>query len=919
MAQITSGVGLVSGINTGQIIDQLMAIESQPVTRLQTRITTANQQKQAYTDLQTQLQSLQSIGMALERPTTFLASTADSSNKDVLTATASAGAPQGTYQFQVAQLVSAQQSVSNGFTSATSQLQAGTFTIEMGGGNLNAQTNLSDLNGGAGVSRGLFRITDRSGKTDVIDTSAAVTLDDVVNKINTSLDISVKASIQGDHLVLGDTSNGSGSLSVQDLAGGSSAQNLGIAGSTNSATFTGTSINYLGSGTAVSALNDGRGVRTATGTGDFTVTVSDGTAITVNLGSVQTVGDVLNAINTAGHGKLKATIAPGAKGISLQDLSGGTGSFSVTALTGSNAAKDLGILKTGAGGVINGSPLIAGIDSVLVNSLKGGSGIALGQISITDRNNNTATVDLSGAGSVQDILDKINGAGGVQVTASLNASGNGVQIQDRTGGSGNLVISDLNGGSTAAALGIAGTFDTTKPVVDGGDLHLQFVSENTLLSNYNGGKGVTPGTFTVTNAAGRVATIDLTQGSFTKVGDVVAAINAKNMGVTASINANGNGILLTDTSGGAGHLKVQDGTGTTATDLNIAGTATANTIDGSFEKTIQVTSSDTLTTLQSKIQNLGFGVAAGIISDGSGQTPYRLSITALNSGRAGRVILDGGTTGIQVRNLVDAQDAAVFLGGAGSSQPMLITSSSNQLTGVIPGVTVSLHSASSSPVTLNITRDPSSVSDQLQKFTDTFNGIVDKLNTLTKYDTTTNQGGLLLGDQTAQTIQTEMYTVFSGFVSGAGQFRTVGDVGMTLTDGAKIQFDANKFAAAFAKNADAVKNLFTQATTGLGAVIDKSMTALVDPVSGAISQENNTLDAKTQQFQDQITQLNSILADKRARLQAQFANMETVLAGLQSQQAALGTLSSISLAAPKATSSSSTSSSSSSSGTSSAA
>jgi len=38
----------------------------------------------------------------------------------------------------------------------------------------------------------------------------------------------------------------------------------------------------------------------------------------------------------------------------------------------------------------------------------------------------------------------------------------------------------------------------------------------------------------------------------------------------------------------------------------------------------------------------------------------------------------------------------------------------------------------------------------------------------------------------------------------------------------------------------------------------------------------------------------SLLADKRTRLQNQFANMETVLAGLQSQQQALGSLSTIS-------------------------
>src|SRR5579884_3294066 len=272
MGTITSGIGLVSDLNSAQIIDQLMQIESQPKTLLQTRIDTNNAQKDAYNGLLTQLQQLQTVGQTLERPATFDATTAKSSDENTLTATTTAGAPVGSYQFQVAQLVSAQQSVSNGFTTPDAQLSAGTLTIEMGGGNLNNATNLSDLNGGAGVSRGQFRITDSSGKTDVIDTSAAVTLDDVVKKINTSLDISVKASISGDHLVLNDLSSGTGTLSVQDLAGGNSAQDLGIAGTASGSTLTGTSVNYLSTGTALSTLNDGRGVRTTNGTGDFTVT-----------------------------------------------------------------------------------------------------------------------------------------------------------------------------------------------------------------------------------------------------------------------------------------------------------------------------------------------------------------------------------------------------------------------------------------------------------------------------------------------------------------------------------------------------------------------------------------------------------------------------------------------------------------------
>ncbi|HEY8747536.1 MAG TPA: flagellar filament capping protein FliD [Tepidisphaeraceae bacterium] len=902
MGTITSSIGLVSGINTGQIIDELMSLESQPVKLIQTRIDSANVQMQAYNDLESQLSSLHSLGLSLERPSNFHNSTAVSTDPGVLTATTKVGATQGSYQFQVARLVSSQQSVSNGYTSADAPLQAGTISFDLGGGSLSAQTNLADLNGGAGVGRGQFRIIDANGKADVINTQSAITLDDVVTQINTSLNISVKASIQNNKLVITDSSGGAGTLNVQDLNGGSSAKDLGIAGAAVAGTLNGTRINYLATGTALTALNDGRGVRQRTsGSADFNVALADGSTIAVDLKKSRTVGDVIAAINTASPSKLKAAISASGTGITLTDQTTGGGTLSVTDVNGSHAGKDLGLQTGASGNTINGSQILAGLDSVLVSSLKGGSGISLGSVTINDRNGGSSTVNFAGATSVQDLLDKINKATGVSVNASLNSSSNGIQIQDTSGGSGNLVIADDSGGTTAASLGIAGTFDTTKTVVDGGNLHVQYISEGTQLTDYNGGKGITPGSFTISSALGASVTIDTTSGTFNSLGDVINAINANHMGVSASVNTNGNGLLLTDTSGGPGKMIVQDVSGTVAKDLGIAGTATGTTLDGSLEKTIAVLATDTLSTLVTKINAITPGVAASVINDGSSQSPYRLSLTSLNPGKAGRVTISGGTTGLQLRNLVDGQDAAVFIGGTGTSQPLMVTSHSNLLTGIIPGVTVTLQSASDKPVTLNINRDPTNVSTQLQSFTDTFNTLVDKLATYTQFDTTTNQGSVLLGDATAQQIQTKMYEVFRSSVKGAGGLQTLGDVGITITDGGKLTFDGSKFESAYAHNADSVSKLFSDSTAGLGKVIDNSINSLVDPISGSIARENTTLQNQKQQFQDQITQLDSLLVDKRNRLEQQFANMETVLSDLQSQQSALGAITSVSLPVAKST------------------
>src|ERR1700685_3454247 len=115
MGTITSSVGLISGINTGQIIDELMSIESQPIELLQNQLDTTSAQQQAFSTISTSLGTLQTTTQALEKPTTFNAATATSSNQNVLTAVAANGAAVGSYNLQVAQLVTTQQMVSNGF------------------------------------------------------------------------------------------------------------------------------------------------------------------------------------------------------------------------------------------------------------------------------------------------------------------------------------------------------------------------------------------------------------------------------------------------------------------------------------------------------------------------------------------------------------------------------------------------------------------------------------------------------------------------------------------------------------------------------------------------------------------------------------------------------------------------------------
>lgn len=810
MGQITTGVGLVSGLNSKDIIDQLMAIEGRKKDLVQARVDAIATQRTAYVDVSTRLTSLRISAQQFAKPSFFQAAQATSSDEDILTATAAKGAAVGSYQFQVARLVQSQQLVSKGFTDFDSApVGAGTITIEAGGGEVTQENALSDLRGGLGITRGKIRITDMTGKNAVIDLSDAVSLDDVVKKINTTVDINIKAAITNDRLVLTDQSGGLDSdLIVQDVGTTTTAADLGIAGNNILGQITGSNLQYLGRDTRLATLNDGNGVSNGANA-DFRITYRDGTTADIDINGAVTVGDVIDKINAASTGKLTASLAADAKGITLTSTAGG-GTLSVAAIGTSTTARDLGLLKDGTGNTLAGDAVISKLGTVLLKTLKGGAGITLGTISVTNRSGAARSIDLSGAQTLQTALDTINNAG-AGVKAEINASGNGIQITDTTGGTGNMVISDVSG-TGAAQLGLAGTFDAATPIAKGANLQRKWVSEATTLASYNGGKGITAGRFTIQSGSGLSRTVSIDPATDLTLGDVITKINAGFGGkVVASINANGDGLLLTDASGGAGKMQVKEIDGTTASDLGIEGTATTTTIDGTREKTITLDATDTLGDVQTKINDLGYGVTAQIINDGTGAAPYRLSLNTTNTGRAGRVTFDTGTTKLDTRTLVQAQDAAVFVGSGNAAQPLLITASRNQISGVIKGVSVDLHGVSTDPVTINISRDVGNVGETVQKFTDGFNELIDKLDEYTKFDSETLERGVLLGDQSITQVENELYAMIRTVVPQAGNYRILADVGLRVGEGGRLEFDIDKFNEAYATDPEAVETLFTEA------------------------------------------------------------------------------------------------------------
>ncbi|MBI1369112.1 MAG: flagellar filament capping protein FliD [Planctomycetes bacterium] len=918
MGTITSSVGLISGIDTKSLIDQLIAIEARPRDQVNNQVTVFNSQKTAFLEINARVLALNGTANTLGGISLFKTNKTLSSNESVLSASASNAAIPGTYSFTVDKLVSTNQLITSGFADPdTTPIGAGTLSFTSAQAKLTRDVKLTSLNGGTGVQRGKIRITDRAGNSADIDLTKAVSLDDVLTAINNNTTIGVTASLDGDHLKLTDTTGSTTTnLAVANLGSSTTATDLGLAansGGTN--TISGSQINKIVSTTNLNALNDGNGIRVLNSTlSDFHVDLG-GTGFDVTLKGSTTVQDVVDKINNA-TGNPGVTASIGADGVSLQLA--GTGTITVTALNSSNAAKDLGILGS-ASNTLAGSRLLAGLGSTLLSTLHGGAGLDTSggsTLSITNRTGAQTDIELSTARSVSDVISLINSAS-AGVTASLNNTGNGLTLTDTTGSTAsNLIITDP--GNLASDLGIStGAAGVAASSVKGTGLDHQYINGNTRLDSLNQGKGVTAGKFKITNSNGVSATVDLTQGDETTLQKVIDEINTRSIGVTASINATGDGLLLTDSAGGALKLKVEESGSTTARDLGILGSDddADGKIDGSFKVKITVSATDKLNDVVTKINAAGTLVSASVINDGSSSNGYRLSFTSRRSGEAGQIAFDDGGLGITSTTLVKGSDAVVFFGSSDPTQALLVTSSTNKLTNTVAGVTINLNGTSASPVELTVARDDEAVSTAIGSFVSSFNSVMDTLDKYDTYNADTNTRGLLLGDPTVSQVRNRLNNLVLGKLAVSGQYQYLTQIGINIGDGGHLTFDQEKFDAAFATNPAAVQDLFTAITSntdtsssnlpagvtvpntasvsksiGFGKLLIDLTQQLTNSVDGLLTLKTNSIDAQVTLANKRIDDLTTLLTNKRTILENKFAAMESALASIQSQQNALASL-----------------------------
>lgn len=903
MSGLSVGTGLVSGLDIGGIVDALINAGRAPARRLETRLKDVQTTQTGLATLQASLVTLGSAIQTLTQTSTFNSFNIQNSDPTQLSVTARSSAVAGSFQLQAIRKSATHQALSRGFANADQQTVGTGRIVISRGGQVSRPTPLDLLNGGEGVRRGVIRITDRSGSSADIDLTKAVTVDDVVSAINNTTGLSVTASTVGGHLSLTDTSGSTASnLSVSDLNGGYAAADLGLNQSVGTSTLTGTDVLQVTGDFSLNLLDDGNGMRTTDGT-DLTITLTDDTQLDIDLDGAVTISDVLNRINQHANngGKLTASLTDGRLVLTDNSGGGGTSAFTVQNAANSNVLRQLGLETTASGNTITGSRLTAGISSVLLRNLRGGRGIdQIGQLALTDRTGASATVDLTGAESLDEVLNAINTArtaGGVklQLEARANDQGTGIVITDTSGATAsNLTIADVGGGTLAAQLGIA--VNGAQTSIDSGSLSLRHVNEATTLDTYapSGGK-VTTGSFAIVDSTGQQSVVSITSAVKT-IGDVIQQINSAAAGaVTAQLNDTGDGIVLIDQAGGSDPLTVNEIGGKTAADLRLLGQGTLASdgkyhLEGRQATIITVEATDTLDTLASKINSAGGQVKAAVVNTGTTLNPSRLSLTSTVVGQAGRLIIDDGDLGLGFSTLIRGEDAVLRV-GSDPSTAYFVSSASGTFSNAVAGYDVTVLNAGSGTATINSSLDTSSIETALNSFVSSYNSYIGAAAELTKYDPTTQKSGPLQGEGIVLRLQSRFNTLLNRLQGTSDStVRSLADLGIRQDEGGKLTFDATRLDDALASAPDQVSNLFLDTENGLGKQLDTLVDGFTDPISGAITEEDKSLQATADALTSRIADIDNSLEVRRTRLTRQFNSMETAISTLQSQQQSLTAL-----------------------------
>ncbi len=312
------------------------------------------------------------------------------------------------------------------------------------------------------------------------------------------------------------------------------------------------------------------------------------------------------------------------------------------------------------------------------------------------------------------------------------------------------------------------------------------------------------------------------------------------------------------------------------------------TVAGGTTQSVTLTSTTTLQDLSDAINALSNGVVtASVVNDGDPTSPYRLILTADDTGDVNDILIgtdntNGNLTG--GATLQAAQDAAFTV------DTLPITSASNSVTGVITGVTIDLLSADSGvTVTLNVKSDADTITAKVETLIAAYNDIVTYIKDNNRYNVDTKKAEPFFGDSISRSVRDDIRGVMMGEISGlvSSDITRLIHVGVSIDVNGKFSLDTADFKDALSTNFTDVRALFIEdtdnSTEGFASLLYDLAYDIDDIADGRIKGRRNGIADRLETISDSILHQEVQLEFYEVRIRNQFNALEMLLTGVRQQ------------------------------------
>lgn len=331
--------------------------------------------------------------------------------------------------------------------------------------------------------------------------------------------------------------------------------------------------------------------------------------------------------------------------------------------------------------------------------------------------------------------------------------------------------------------------------------------------------------------------------------------------------------------------------GTAFSSLTATGVVTGQlTING---KTTDALDGKNLTQIRDAINGLNSGtdatnVTASILQVTGGATPtYRLLLASdktgvkdtVNNVMNGEIETSGSSMTFDEKQA--ALDASLTVNGT------TVTRSTNSISDVIPGVTLTLNKKDpATTVTVDVDKDSDAIEGKVKKFVDAYNDVMGYINKQSTYtEGTKTTGGPLFGDSTMKAIKNKLQSAVLGARSPLDA--ALSSAGVTFASDSTLKLDSTKFQDALETDFSDTASLFND----LGQSLSTSLNSYTDSIDGTLTLQQKTLQSSMDSLDKKVTSTQERIDRMTALLTKQFIKMDSAVGQMQSQSSYLSSLS----------------------------